>query len=176
MTTAIIIIGVVVVFLFIMNLLVNKEIKIECNISIDKPIKEVFDYLKMTKNQDYFSTWNMMDPDMKKEYVGDDGKVGFVYKWDSIKNKNVGAGEQEIKLIEEGKSILYELRFSRPMKNIANSQFKVDSENTTKTKVTWLFFGPTKFPMSLLKSIFEKMLRKDLEKGLKNLKTVLEKQ
>jgi hypothetical protein len=49
---------------------------------------------------------------MKKDYEGTDSQVGFVYKWESLINKNVGAGEQEIKKIEEVKSIEYKLRFS----------------------------------------------------------------
>jgi len=175
MITTLIIIGVIIALIILMPLITGKEMRIERSISIDKPINQVFDYLRITKNQDNFSTWNMTDPDMKKEYQGTDGQVGFVYKWDSFKNKNVGSGEQEIKIIAEGKSIEYELRFSKPMKNTANSKFILNSEGTTKTQVIWQFFGPAKFPMSLLKPIFQKLLGKDLEKGLKNLKVVLEK-
>ena len=158
-----------------MSLLMGKEMKIERSIIIQKPAKQVFDYLKLTRNQDNFSTWNMTDPEMKKEYDGIDGQVGFIYKWDSSKNKNVGAGEQEIKKIEEGSSIEYELRFSRPMKNVANSKFVLNPENINQTKVIWLFYGPAKFPMNLMKPIFQNMLGKDLQKGLNNLKAVLEK-
>ena len=150
------------------------EMKIKRSIVIEKPVKQVFSYLKLTRNQDYFSVWNMADPEMNKEYSGIDGEVGFIYKWDSLKNKNVGAGEQEIKNIEEDKSIKYELRFSKPMKNITNSKFILNRENEGKTVVTWLFWGPSKFPVSLLKPIFQKMLGKDLEKGLNNLKVIIE--
>jgi hypothetical protein len=153
----------------------GKEMKIERSISISKSRQQVFDYLKITKNQDHFSSWNMADPEMKREYQGTDGEVGFIYKWDSKKNKNVGAGEQEIKKIITGEQIEYQLRFSRPMKNIANSQFNLHSESPTHTTVTWLFYGPTKFPMTLLKPVFQNMLGKDLQKGLNNLKTLLEK-
>jgi hypothetical protein len=175
MIITLIVIVIIIALIFILTLLMGNEMKIERVIIIGKPAKQVFDYVKITKNQDYFSVWNMSDPEMKKEYQGTDGQVGFVYKWDSIRNKNVGAGEQEIKNIEEVKSIEYELRFSRPMKNIAISKFMFNSENVNNTKVKWSFTGPVKFPMTLMKPVFQRMLGKDLENGLKNLKAILEK-
>jgi len=149
--------------------------KIEKSIIINKNSRLVFDYLKMTSNQDNFSVWNMTDPNMKKSYEGIDGKVGFKYSWDSIL-KNVGAGEQEIAAIDDGKSIDYTIRFSRPMQNTGKTKFQITSLGVESTSVMWLFDSPSKFPMSLFSPIFKKMLGKDLEKGLLNLKGILEKQ
>jgi len=151
-----------------------KEMYIEKSISIDKSRKEVFEYIKYTKHQDQFSVWNMTDPNKTATYIGMDGTIGFIYHWDS-KNKNVGAGSQEIINIIDDEQILYEVRFERPMKNIAQSQFILKEISSDKTELTWTFRGPTKFPMSLLKSLFQKMLEKDISKSLENLKIILEK-
>jgi hypothetical protein len=148
--------------------------KIEKSIEINKSSGLVFDYLRMTKNQDHFSVWNMADPDMKKNYKGIDGTVGFIYGWDSTM-KNVGAGEQEITAIEEGKSIDYAIRFSRPMQNTGKTRFQINSLGNESSSVVWIFDSPSKFPMSLFSPIFKIMLGKDLEKGLINLKNTLEK-
>jgi hypothetical protein len=148
--------------------------KIEKSIDINKSSKLVYEYLKMTKNQDNFSVWNMTDPDMKKKYNGTDGTIGFIYSWDST-NKNVGAGEQEITSMDEGKSIEYAIRFFRPMQNTAKSGFKIIIKGEEISTVEWIFDSPSKFPMSLFSPIFKKMLGKDLEKGLINLKRILEK-
>ena len=56
-----------------------KEMIIEKNVSINKNINEVFNFLKQTKNQDQFSVWNMKDPGMKKSHSGSDGTKGFIY-------------------------------------------------------------------------------------------------
>lgn len=128
----------------------------------------------MTKNQDNFSVWNMADPNMKKSHKGTDGTVGFLYSWDSTM-KNVGAGEQEITAIKEGKSIEYAIRFSRPMQNTGKTKFEISNQGDNESTVTWIFDSPSKFPMSLFSPIFKKMLGKDLEKGLINLKNILEK-
>jgi hypothetical protein len=148
--------------------------KIEKSIEISRSSGEVFDYLKYTRNQDNFSVWNMADPAMKKDYHGTDGTVGHIYRWDST-NKNVGAGEQEIIGIDEGKKIGYEVRFFRPMRNVGKSYFLINGKGEDSTSVVWTFDSPTKFPYSLLAPVFKKMMGKDLEKGLTNLKTILEK-
>jgi imidazole glycerol phosphate synthase subunit HisF len=146
---------------------------IEKSTQIARPMTEVFAYLKQTKNQDNFSVWNMTDPSMNKKYLGKDGTVGFIYCWDSA-NKNVGAGEQEITVIEEGKMIGYEVRFFKPMKNTGKVSFLFSRGGNGGTLVTWIFDSPSKFPFSLFAPIFKRMLGKDLEKGLANLKGILE--
>ena len=148
--------------------------RIEKSIEINKSPELVFDYLRITKNQDNFSVWNMNDPNMKKTHKGTDGKIGFIYSWDSTM-KNVGAGEQEITGIDEGKSIDYALRFFRPMKNTGKSKFQITSLGKERSSVAWIFDSPSRFPMSLFAPIFKKMLGKDIEKGLINLKSILEK-
>ncbi|MBK7215419.1 MAG: SRPBCC family protein [Bacteroidales bacterium] len=174
MSTALIIIAALVVLIIILNFAMGKQMVIEHSININKPLAQVFAYLKITTNQDNFSVWNRTDPDRKKELKGTDGTVGFIYKWDSATNKNVGAGEQEIKLIEDGKRIEYELRFFRPMKNVAKSAFITESIDTNQTRVTWGFYSPSKFPMSLMSPILKKMLGKDMITSLVELKKVLE--
>ncbi|HEY6978415.1 MAG TPA: SRPBCC family protein [Chitinophagaceae bacterium] len=151
-----------------------KEMMIEKHVSINKNITEVFNFLKQTKNQDQFSVWNMKDPNMQKTYSGVDGTKGFVYSWDS-KDKNVGAGSQEITNIGEGSRIDYEIRFIRPMQNTAISSFILSNTGENNTSVTWTFRCPTKFPMSLFTPVFKNMLGKQLNTGLQNLKELLEK-
>ncbi len=151
-----------------------KEMIIEKTVSINKNINEVFNYLKQTKNQDNFSEWNMKDPNMKKEYGGTDGTKGFIYSWDS-KDKSVGAGSQEITNITEPGRIDYHLKFTRPMQNTAASGFVLENTGENNTSVTWKFQSKSKFPMSLFASFFKKILGKQLNKSLENLKAVLEK-
>ena len=83
----------------IVALFVKKDYAVEREITINKPKQEVFDYVKLLKNQDNYSIWATMDPNMKKTYRGTDGTVGFVSAWES-KVDSVGVGEQEIKKIK----------------------------------------------------------------------------
>jgi hypothetical protein len=67
------------------------------------------------------------------------------------------------------------MNFERPMKNTGTSKFILSEINERQTLVIWDFRGPTKFPMSLFKGFFQKMLGKDLLMSLENLKKILEK-
>jgi hypothetical protein len=169
------IIGGIIVLLLLIGLLTPGEVVIEDTIIINKPVEQVFDYIRHMKNQDHYSTWNMMDPQMKKDYYGTDGQVGFIYKWDSSKERNVGAGEQEITAIVPNKSLDMELRFKRPMEDIAQSKFRTEAVGANQTKVMWGFYSKMKFPMTIMKPLMTGMLRKALVTGLQNLKTQLEK-
>ena len=174
--TILILLAILIAIPLIAAIFLPKNYVAERNVVIEKPTAEVFDYLKMLKNQDNFSKWAKVDTAMKKTFKGDDGKVGFVSAWDS-QNKEVGAGEQEIKKIEEGKRIDYELRFLRPFESTETAYIATDSISKDKTKVTWTFNGHLNYPMNLMMLFtdFEGMIGGDLATGLGNLKGILEK-
>lgn len=56
----------IIAIALITALFVKKEYAIERTISINKPKEAVFNYIKYLKNQDTYSKWAMMDPNMKK--------------------------------------------------------------------------------------------------------------
>jgi len=100
---------------FIVALFTDKEYNVERQISINRPKQGVFDYIKMLKNQDNFSKWSQMDPNMKKDYSGTDGTVGFTASWAS-ENNDVGKGSQTIAKITEGAGIDTDLHFLNHLK------------------------------------------------------------
>lgn len=158
-------------------LFVKKDYAVEREITINKPRQEVFDYIKYLKNQDHYSKWAMMDPEMKKTYHGTDGTVGFVSAWES-NNKEVGTGEQEIKKITEGEQIDFELRFFKPFESTEAAYMKTEAVLENQTLVKWGFNGHMNYPMNLflLFMDFDKMIGGDLETGLSRLKIELENQ
>jgi uncharacterized protein YndB with AHSA1/START domain len=167
----------IVALILIVAAFAKKDYAVVREITINKPKQEVFNYVKFLKNQDNYSKWAMMDPGMKKEYKGTDGTVGFVSAWDS-KEDNVGAGEQEIKKITDSERIDMELRFKRPFEATDNAYMTTEAVDSNQTKVKWGFEGKMKYPMNvmLLCMDMDKMLGKDLDTGLSNLKNILEKQ
>ncbi|MFI5153822.1 MAG: SRPBCC family protein [Chitinophagales bacterium] len=114
---------------------------------------------------------------MKKGFIGTDGTAGFVYSWDST-NKNVGAGEQEITGITEGERVNYGIRFIRPFRGVSNAWIAMEAMSTNQTKVDWVFKGVRNYPMKLLHGVLnlKKVLGKDLQTSLDNLKEIMEKQ
>ena len=92
--------------------------------------------MKYLKNQDNFSKWAKMDPNLKKNYSGTDGTVGFISKWES-QNKEVGKGEQEIKGMKDGEKIDYEIRFIEPFTSTSAAYMTTDAVSGNQTKVKW---------------------------------------
>jgi hypothetical protein len=170
-----VILGFIVVVL-IAGLFMRKDYGVSKEVVINKPNAEVFAYVKLIKNQDNFSTWQKADPNMKKDYKGTDGTVGFVAMWDS-QNKDVGKGEQEIKAITEGSRIDMELRFIKPFEATDNAYMTTEVVSENQTKVTWGFKGRMAYPMNLMLAVMnmEDMLGEQLGTGLNNLKAELEK-
>lgn len=168
--------AIIIAIPFIIAIFVAKEYAVEREISISKPKTEVFNYIKYLKNQDEYSKWNNMDPNMKKEHRGTDGEVGFVAAWDSD-NEDVGKGEQEIIKITEGERIDFELRFLKPFEATEPAYMVTESISENETKVKWGFSGKMPYPMNimLLFMNMEEMIGADLEEGLINLKVILEK-
>lgn len=174
MTTLIIIAGLIALVLVI-ALFSKKGYTVQREIVINRPKQEVFNYIRLLKNQDHFSKWVMTDPNMKKEFRGTDGLVGFVYAWDG--NKKAGKGEQEIMEITEGERLDVEIRFIKPFEGIAQVVFITTAIAEHQTKLSWSMTSAMKYPMNIMLLILnmENMLGKDLELSLSNLKTILER-
>lgn len=170
----IIVLGIVAIAAVVM--MTPTDFRVEREVTINKPKAEVFAYAKMLKNQNDWGPWAKKDPAMKQEFVGTDGTVGFISKWDST-NDDVGAGEQEIKNIVEGERMETQLRFIKPFESYADSYLTTESVSNDQTKVKWGFTGAMPRPMNLMLVFvdMDKEVGKDFDEGLNTLKTILEK-
>jgi uncharacterized protein YndB with AHSA1/START domain len=171
----IIVLAGIIILLLIIGIFVKKDYSVGKEVIINRPKAVIFDYLRLLKNQNKFSVWASMDPNMRSEFRGTDGTEGFVSYWNS-ENKNVGKGEQEILKIVAGERIDYEIRFIKPFKSISWANMTTKFVNDNQTRVHWEFNGKMKYPVNLMLLFMnmEKMVGNDLEKGLQNLKTILE--
>jgi uncharacterized membrane protein len=163
----------IIVIGLIAALFMSKDYQVEKSITINKPKTEIFNYIKSLKNQDNFSKWASMDPSMKKSSRGTDETVGFTTMWEG--NSDVGKGEQEIKKITEGQRVDFELRFEKPMKDVAQAYMTTDSVAPNQTLVKWGLTGHMDYPMNIMGLVMDKMVGGDFETGLANLKALMEK-
>ena len=166
----------IVALLLIAALFTKKNYGLVREIVINQPKAVVFNYILLLRNQDNFSVWSRKDPEMIKGFLGTDGTVGAVSTWES-KMKDVGKGEQEIKKIQEGFRIVFELRFIKPFTSTSTAWFETSTISGTRTKVKWGFSGKMKYPLNLmlLTMNMDKMIGKDFDDGLNKLKEILEK-
>lgn len=172
---ALVLAGIIVVA-GILGLFIRKKYSVSREVLVNKPRMVVFEYIRFLKNQNAYSKWATMDPDMKTEFRGTDGGAGFVSAWDSTK-KDVGKGEQEILKVTEGEKVEYEIRFLKPFESTSYASMSTSSVSDNETKIRWEFSAKMKYPMNLMLLFMnmEKMIGRDLETGLQNLKGILEK-
>lgn len=171
--------GVVLLLVVIVAVLVfitPGDFKVEREITINKPKADVFNYVKLVKNQKEWGTWIKKDPAVKLAYSGTDGEPGFITSWDSD-NEEVGTGEQEITKVTDGSRIDSQLRFKEPFESRADAYIITEEIGPAETKVKWGFTGSMPKPMNLMLLVMDmdKEVGKDFDEGLRNLKTILEK-
>lgn len=164
-----------ITLLLLIALITKKEFSLENQVVINKPKTEVFNYLKLIRNQEKYSVWVMKDPAIKIVYTGTDGTEGFTSSWKS-NDKNVGVGEQEIKEITEGECIKVEIRFKKPFEGTNIAVTTVEEIEKNQTKVSSLFYGKSKFPMNIMNLMMDKLVGKAMQQNLMNMKNILENQ
>jgi len=169
------IIGGIVALILIIPMFTAKNYSITTELLIQKSQSDIFNYIVYLKNQDNYSKWIQMDPNVRKSTSGTDATVGFISAWDSD-DKNVGQGEQEIKKITPSSRVDYEIRFVRPFKNVCTSYMSVTAVDGKSAQVAWSFSGAMPYPMNLLllTGFMQKTIKNDLSVGLGNLKSILE--
>ena len=166
----------VIIVVAVLVFVTPSDFRVEREITINKPKAEVFNYVKILKNQNDWGPWVKKDPAIKLDYKGNDGEVGFVSSWTS-ELEEIGAGEQEIKKIVDGSQIDTELRFKKPFESTSQAYLILEETGANSTKAKWGFTGSMPKPMNLLLLVMDmdKEVGKDFDEGLKNLKTILEK-
>jgi len=171
-----IVIVVLIAIPLIIALFVSKDYTVERDIIIEKPVGEVFDYVKYLRNQDNYSVWVTRDPDIRQDYRGTDGTVGFVSAWEG--NEDVGKGQQTITGIIDGERIDFELQFIEPFEANALAYMTTRPVSAEQTNVTWGVSGRMSYPSNLLLLLvnMDNVLGNDLQTGLVNLKTILEEE
>ena len=162
----------IIFLLLIAALFIRKKHKAQREIIVNAPVQKVFDFVRLLKNQDQYNKWAKADPNMKVEYNGIDGHVGFTLSWNG--NKDAGEGVKEIIGLVENERMESELRFVRPMKIKSNTIITTHPVSTSKTKVTWINSGSLPYPINLFVLLLEKKLPKDMDESLKKLKSILE--
>jgi uncharacterized protein YndB with AHSA1/START domain len=149
------------------------EFRVERRIQIGARPEAVFPLLVDFHEWPRWSPWEALDPNLTRRHSGAPKGVGAVYEWQG--NKKVGKGRMEIRQAVAPSLVVIMLDFIEPWSAHNTSEFAL-APNSTATDVTWTIHGPNLF-MSKLMSVFvsmDKLIGKDFERGLANLKTVAE--
>ena len=159
-----------IALLLIIAIFLPTTYTVSVSTTINKPQKEVYDYVKLIKNQEYYSVWVMEDTNIVMTYTGTDGTVGFLAHWNS---KQMGEGEQQITKVD-GERVDVDLRFTgHDGEQKAATIVKALSEN--QTQVTSEFYGHNSYPTNLMCFVGKMFIEDAQTKNMANLKAILEK-
>jgi hypothetical protein len=121
-----------------------------------------------------WSPWAKLDPNAKSTFEGPTSGTGASMGWSG--NKKIGEGRMTITESRANEWIGFKLEFVRPFKatNMAEFTFRPEGNQTV---VNWSMSGKNNLGGKVF-SLFmncDDMIGKDFEKGLANLKSVVEK-
>lgn len=122
-----------------------------------------------------WSPWEKIDPNLQRTFEGPSSGKGAIYRWQG--NKQVGAGNMTITESRPGELVRIRLEFIKPFAALCDTQFAFKPEGND-TAVVWTMNGTNNF-MAKAMCLFmnmDKMIGKDFEKGLAQLKAVVEGQ
>jgi uncharacterized protein YndB with AHSA1/START domain len=149
------------------------QFRVERRARINATPDKVFSFLNDFKRWSIWSPWEKLDPNLTRRHSGADSGQGAIYEWEG--NKKVGKGRMEIRKSVPASNLVITLDFIEPWSAHNTAEFTL-APAAGATDVTWAMYGPNLF-MTKVMTIFmsmDKMVGKDFERGLENLKRAAE--
>jgi uncharacterized protein YndB with AHSA1/START domain len=138
------------------------------------PPEAIFAAISDFRRWAHWSPWENRDPALKRTFSGPASGTGAVYEWQG--NKQVGKGRMEIMEATAPSRLRIKLDFFEPFEAHNMAEFSLASKDGS-TEVTWAMHGPLPY-MAKVMSLFcnmDRMVGKDFEAGLTQLKALTEK-
>jgi hypothetical protein len=162
-----------IILLSLISLLLPSKITVTRSVVLHASAVEVFEQVNTLKNWEKWSPWHQIDPAMLLNYEGPEAGVGAKYSWFS-ENSNVGNGSLIITESKPLQRIDTLIKFEGQGDGTGYYLFEETPEGT---KITWTMIAdmgmnPIGKYMGLM---MDSMIGSDFEKGLENLRKVVEK-
>jgi len=142
--------------------------------TMSAPVSAVFAQVNDFHQWEAWNPWGKIDPAAKQTYEGSPSGVGSVFSWAG----NDQAGEGRMTLTESKPNVLIriKLEFFKPMQGTNDVQFLFKPEGG-RTSLTWDMSGRKNF---ISKGVcmfmnMDKMVGGEFEKGLAQIKAIVEK-
>jgi carbon monoxide dehydrogenase subunit G len=148
------------------------EFRVARSTTVSAPPERILPLIGDFRRWTDWSPYEQLDPQMKKSYAGASSGVGAVYEWDG---KKAGSGRMEILEVTPSK-VTIKLDFTKPMTAHNTAEFTVEPQGGA-TRLTWAMHGRNAL-MAKVMSLFismDKLVGKDFETGVANLKAIAER-
>ena len=147
--------------------------RVQRTATINAPPEKVFALLTDLKGWQAWSPWEKKDPAMKRTFGATTSGKGASYAWEG--NKDVGQGRMQIADSVSPSKVTLNLDFVKPFEAHNLVVFTLEPKGDA-TSVTWAMQGDTPYLAKIIHVFvnMDKMVGKDFEAGLANLKAAAE--
>jgi effector-binding domain-containing protein len=162
---------IIIAILVIIGFILPKNYHVERSTQIIGKKSMIYDLTSNLNKWDLWESWKKADTAAVYQLIGQDGTVGATIKWDG---KIIGNGQMTITQLIPNELIGYDLSFQHGK---YQSKGKITIEtNGDSAKVSWIDEGDLGYnPFSRYMGLFMgKRLAPDFDKGLANLKKIVE--
>ena len=151
------------------------EFRVERSATIAASAPEVFAHVNDFRKWDAWSPWAKLDPAAKATFEGEAAGKGAVFKWAG--NDKVGEGTLTLTESRPAELVRVNTAFVKPYEGNSTTEFTFKPQGGA-TAVTWSMFG--RHDNFFLKAMcvfmsMDRIVGGDMEKGLANIKAVVEK-
>lgn len=173
LVAALIMVGLVAVFLILVAMQ-PAEFEVTRSTTIDAPPEAVFPYVNDLHRWNDWSPWAKLDPNATNTFSGPEQGEGASFHWSG--NAEVGEGSMTIIESRPHEYVGIDLRFIKPFEDQAGVTFELEPVADDRTEVVWSMAGKNNFIGRVFCLIMdmEKIVGGEYEKGLANLKTMVE--
>lgn len=147
--------------------------RIERRAVIAAPPAAIFPHINDFRAWAAWSPWEGKDPAMRRQYGEPSAGPGATYAWAG--NRLVGVGRMEIADSVPPSRVVIRLSFLKPFKAENIAEFTLTPQGAG-TEVTWAMHGPSPYLSKVMGVVcnFDRMVGRDFETGLGNLRRVVE--
>jgi uncharacterized protein YndB with AHSA1/START domain len=148
--------------------------RIQRSTKIKAPPEKIFTYLNDFQKAAAWSPYEKKDPAMKRTFSGAASGKGSVYAFEG--NKEVGAGRIEIVESLPSRKVSLQLDMREPFQARNTVEYTLEPRGEA-TEVTWAMYGAAPY-LSKVICLFldmDKMVGRDFEAGLADLKAITER-
>lgn len=141
--------------------------------AVNAPPARIFPLINDFREWSKWSPWEDLDPALQRTYSGAASGPGAVYDWSG--NRQAGQGRMEIMDTTPPANVSIKLDFIKPFEGHNVVAISMEPSGGA-TAVTWRMTGPRPFLMKVM-GVFmnlDKMVGRDFERGLANLKKIAE--
>jgi len=172
--TVLIVVVVLIAAILVYAATMPDDFRVQRTTSIKASPEKIFALINDLHRWDSWSPWEKMDPAMQRTFSGATAGKGAVYAWQG--NSKVGEGRMEIADASPPSRVMIKLDFIKPIEGHNTAEFTLDPKGDS-TNVTWSMYGPSAYIAKVI-GVFasmDKMIGKEFETGLANMKAVAER-